>query len=224
MLIFSHLGLWSRNFFLIAPFPDRCLLVPASSLSLCLFTRFKLIIISNEVKQSFLWANIDKFAIVTDVSFSSIFQQNVNKYYGLGYVHAVKDVSLGIAKEECFGLLGQNGAGKTTTFKMLTGDEIISSGSAYLDKYSVKKDIKKVILNDAVLEYSIILWLQIQMTEDIGCICNHMSRIVRKPDFCLGENKGADQLRGNREADQRLCFRYSDSTIPLLLKSEISSF
>ena len=53
---------------------------------------------------------------------------------------------------------------------------------------------------------------------------NNWSRIVRKPDFCLGENKGADQLRGNREADQRLCFRYSDSTIPLLLKSEISSF
>ena len=47
---------------------------------------------------------------------------------------------------------------------------------------------------------------------------------MRKPDFCLGENKGADQLRGNREADQRLCFRYSDSIIPLLLKSEISSF
>ena len=52
----------------------------------------------------------------------------------------------------------------------------------------------------------------------------YMSRIVRKPDFCLCENKGADQLRGNREADQHLCFRYSDSTIPLLLKSEISSF
>ena len=51
-----------------------------------------------------------------------------------------------------------------------------------------------------------------------------LSRIVRKPDFCLCENKGADQLRGNREADQRLCFRYSDSTIPLLLKSEITSF
>ena len=52
----------------------------------------------------------------------------------------------------------------------------------------------------------------------------HMSRIVRKPDFCLCENKGADQLRGNREADQRLCFRYTDSTFPLLLISEISSF
>ena len=34
----------------------------------------------------------------------------------------------------------------------------------------------------------------------------------------------ADQLRGNCEADQRLCFRYMDSTIPLLPKSEISSF
>ena len=45
-----------------------------------------------------------------------------------------------------------------------------------------------------------------------------------KPTICIGENKDADQLRGNREADQRLCFRYSDSTIPLLLKSEISSF
>ena len=44
-----------------------------------------------------------------------------------------------------------------------------------------------------------------------------------KPTIYIGENKDADQLRGNREADQRLCFRYSDSTIPLLLKSEISS-
>ena len=52
----------------------------------------------------------------------------------------------------------------------------------------------------------------------------HLSRLMGKPTICIGENKDADQLRGNREADQRLCFRYSDSTIPLLLKSEISSF
>ena len=49
------------------------------------------------------------------------------------------------------------------------------------------------------------------------------SLVVRKPDFCICENKDADQLRGNREADQRLCFRYTDSTIPLLPKSEISN-
>ena len=49
-----------------------------------------------------------------------------------------------------------------------------------------------------------------------------MSLVVRKPLFCICENKDADQLRGDREADQHLCFRYIDSTIPLLHKSEIS--
>ena len=57
--------------------------------------------------------------------------------------------------------------------------------------------------------------------------CTHhitqMSRLMGKPTICIGKNKDADQLRGNREADQRLCFRYSDSTIPLQLESEISS-
>ena len=49
------------------------------------------------------------------------------------------------------------------------------------------------------------------------------SHVMRKPTICICENKDADQLRGNREADQRLCFRYLDSTIPLLPKSKISS-
>ena len=51
----------------------------------------------------------------------------------------------------------------------------------------------------------------------------HMSRMVRKLAFCIGKNKDADQLCGNHEADQRPCFRYTDSTLPLLPKSEISS-
>ena len=50
-----------------------------------------------------------------------------------------------------------------------------------------------------------------------------MSCVMRKPTICICENKDANQLRGNREADQRLCFRYLDSTIPLLPKSKISS-
>ena len=33
-LVFSHLGFWSGNLFLIAPFPDLCLLVPFSIQSL----------------------------------------------------------------------------------------------------------------------------------------------------------------------------------------------
>ena len=40
-----------------------------------------------------------------------------------------------------------------------------------------------------------------------------MSNVMRKPAFCICVNKGADQLRGNRTADQLLCFCYIDSTI-----------
>ena len=49
----------------------------------------------------------------------------------------------------------------------------------------------------------------------------YLSLVMRKPAFCVCENKDADQLRVNREADQRLCFRYTDSTILFLHKSKI---
>ena len=49
-----------------------------------------------------------------------------------------------------------------------------------------------------------------------------MNHVMRKPAFCTFENKGADQLCGNCTADQRLCFRYIDRTMPLLPKSELS--
>ncbi|XP_068946900.1 phospholipid-transporting ATPase ABCA3-like [Petaurus breviceps papuanus] len=57
---------------------------------------------------------------------------------------AVNRISLTVQKGECFGLLGFNGAGKTTTFKMLTGDEAITSGKAYVDGYNINTHIKKV--------------------------------------------------------------------------------
>ena len=40
---------------------------------------------------------------------------------------------------------------------------------------------------------------------------NYMSFVMRKSAFCICENKDADQLRGDREADQRLYFCYSNS-------------
>ena len=51
-LVFSHLGFWSGNLFLIAPFPDLCLLVPFSHLIFpvlrigdffCVFLRYQII-------------------------------------------------------------------------------------------------------------------------------------------------------------------------------------
>ncbi|XP_045421289.1 ATP-binding cassette sub-family A member 13-like isoform X2 [Lemur catta] len=49
---------------------------------------------------------------------------NLSKSYQSFFqkITAVQDISLGIPKRECFGLLGVNGAGKSTTFKMLSGE------------------------------------------------------------------------------------------------------
>ncbi|XP_048188352.1 phospholipid-transporting ATPase ABCA3 isoform X1 [Perognathus longimembris pacificus] len=57
---------------------------------------------------------------------------------------AVDRISLAVQKGECFGLLGFNGAGKTTTFKMLTGEETITSGDAFVGGHSISSDIKQV--------------------------------------------------------------------------------
>ena len=42
-------------------------------------------------------------------------------------------------------------------------------------------------------------------TSSLLTVKNNMSRPMGKPTICIGENKGADQ---------RLCFRYTDSTNP----------
>ena len=46
----------------------------------------------------------------------------------------------------------------------------------------------------------------------------------KKTGFLPMRKQRRRSLRSNCEADQRLCFRYTDSTLSLLIKSEISSF
>ncbi|XP_049855750.1 phospholipid-transporting ATPase ABCA3 isoform X1 [Schistocerca gregaria] len=72
----------------------------------------------------------------------SIVLKDLTKYYGKFL--AVDGISVCARKGECFGLLGVNGAGKSTTFKMLTGDEKISCGDAYVIGLSIKSNMKKV--------------------------------------------------------------------------------
>ena len=57
---------------------------------------------------------------------------------------AVRGISVGIKKNECFGLLGVNGAGKTTTFKMLTGDETVTAGTAVLNGHDIRTAMQQV--------------------------------------------------------------------------------
>ena len=66
--------------------------------------------------------------------------------------------------------------------------------------------------------------VNMQFAGTFKLISKNVEKILRKPTTCIGENKDTDQLCSNCTADQHLSFRYTDSTIPLLLKPKISSF
>ena len=68
----------------------------------------------------------------------------------------------------------------------------------------------------------LVTFIHVSISDQSVNLLYDMSRLVRKPAFYICKNKDADQLRGNREADHRLCFRYTDRTIPLLAKYKIS--
>ena len=55
-------------------------------------------------------------------------------------------------------------------------------------------------------------------------LLENMCRVRRKPVCCICDNKGADKLHSNPAAEQSLCFRYIDSTIPTPFKSKLLSF
>ena len=62
-----------------------------------------------------------------------------------------------------------------------------------------------------IIHRVVVFFLDINTTIKYSVTCkDKMSHVVRKPAFCICENKEADQRI------QRLCFRYMDSTIPLL--------
>ena len=57
--------------------------------------------------------------------------ENLHTYYG--HIHALKDVSLAVEKEEIVALIGANGAGKSTTLKTISGLLRPRQGSIRLD-------------------------------------------------------------------------------------------
>ena len=58
-----------------------------------------------------------------------------------------------------------------------------------------------------------------------GLVRKHLSCLMGKPTICIGENKDADQLRGNREADHAFVFatRIEHFLFYLNLKFQASS-
>jgi ATP-binding cassette subfamily A (ABC1) protein 3 len=77
-----------------------------------------------------------------EIKANNLVIRNMTKFYKKFL--AVNQISVGVDKSECFGLLGVNGAGKTSSFKMLTGDVSISSGSAWVKGISLLTDMNEV--------------------------------------------------------------------------------
>uniref|UniRef100_A0A8C0N4H2 ABC transporter domain-containing protein n=1 Tax=Canis lupus familiaris TaxID=9615 RepID=A0A8C0N4H2_CANLF len=92
--------------------------------------------------------------------FFEIYKKFNKIYFTYPAVLAVRNISLGIQKKECFGLLGLNGAGKTTTFEILTGEETATSGDVFIENLSITNNLLEVRSKigycpqfDALLDY-----------------------------------------------------------------------
>ncbi|XP_064150869.1 phospholipid-transporting ATPase ABCA3-like [Loxodonta africana] len=73
-----------------------------------------------------------------------ILKELLKIYFQWVPVVAVNRLTLAVHKGECFGLLGFSGAGKSSIFKMLTGDETITSGEVIFDDKNISKNIQKI--------------------------------------------------------------------------------
>ena len=92
-LVFSHLGFWSGNLFLIAPFPDLCLLVPFQmfghkslyvlyliNLNVCTILEFSSVVVG--VKVLFLYSTNVRYKEIVQLNLISV---AVIKLYILGW-------------------------------------------------------------------------------------------------------------------------------------------
>ncbi|ORX93119.1 P-loop containing nucleoside triphosphate hydrolase protein [Basidiobolus meristosporus CBS 931.73] len=85
---------------------------------------------------------------------------------------AVRDLSLGIRRGECFGLLGSNGAGKTTTLKVLSGDIFPTSGECIVDGKSIRDNLGNVRKTLGVCPQFDALINQLSVREHLELYCN----------------------------------------------------
>ncbi|XP_052859763.1 phospholipid-transporting ATPase ABCA3-like [Anopheles cruzii] len=98
---------------------------------------------SNEVDSDVLEEKrrIEKCDAAELASYNLVLKELSKSY---GKFVAVNKLSVGVRHSECFGLLGINGAGKTSTFKMMTGDENITSGDAWVSGINLRTDMNRV--------------------------------------------------------------------------------
>lgn len=92
----------------------------------------------------------------------SVICDNLKKVYrgkdGNSKKIAVRELSLSMARGQCFGVLGPNGAGKTTLINMLTGFTKPTSGTAYIEGMDIRLDMDKIYTGIGVCPQHDLLW------------------------------------------------------------------
>jgi len=91
--------------------------------------------------------------------------ENVSKFFGS--VRAVDDVSLDIARNEFFAILGASGSGKTTLLRILAGFEIPTTGEIYVDGESVAEVLPNQRPTNMVFQ-SYAIFPHLNVAENIG--------------------------------------------------------
>ncbi len=95
--------------------------------------------------------------------------ENIDKFYGaidVG-VHAVKNVSMDVAKGDIIALLGSSGCGKTSTLRMIAGFEATSRGKIHLAGREVQ-NLRPVLRNVAMAFEGYSLYPTVTVRENIA--------------------------------------------------------
>lgn len=80
---------------------------------------------------------------------------------------AVRTMTLGITRGECFGLLGPNGAGKTTTINMLVGFLEPSGGTGIIEGHDIRTEMNDIYKLMGVCPQHDLLWEQLTGREHL---------------------------------------------------------
>ncbi|CAI5993150.1 unnamed protein product [Closterium sp. NIES-64] len=80
---------------------------------------------------------------------------------------AVRDLSVAVARGECFGMLGPNGAGKTTTLSMMMGFLQPSEGAAIIEGMGIVDDMDAIYSIMGVCPQHDLLWEQLTGREHL---------------------------------------------------------
>ena len=127
---------------------------------------------------------------------SNIIQiNNLNKSFGS--VNAVQNLSFRVKKGELFAFLGINGAGKSTTINIMCGQLSKDSGSVFIDKHDLDKDmdyIKRelgVVFQSSVLDSALSVYDNKKRLEELAKILDFENLLKRT----VGKLSGGQRRR-----------------------------